>query len=204
MSTAAERQGALVRHVTADGLVRVDPPMLLGADQYFDLAGEEFGRSLLLSLANDGVEYCLRPEFTLPIVAQYVRQGLAGSPVAFSYLGPVFRQATDGPSEYVQAGVELLGQMDPDHALDDVLTFARRALSIYRLDAPDTHFGGIDLFEAVLAGADMPDVWRPRIRARFGHPDAMTRLLDRLAGARTPIRPMRRPNRSMPKPWPTT
>jgi ATP phosphoribosyltransferase regulatory subunit len=181
MSTAAERQASLVRLVTANGEVRVDPPMLLGADQYFDLAGEEFGRSLLLSLANDGIEYCLRPEFTLPIVVQYVKQGLAGSPVAFSYMGPVFRQAVDGPSEYIQMGVELLGQMDPDHALDDVLGFARHALEIYRLSTPDIRLGGVDLFEVVLAGADMPDVWRRRIRARFGHPDAMTRLLDRLA-----------------------
>src|SRR6185437_131501 len=160
---------------------RVNPPMLLEAGQYFELAGEEFGRSLLMSIANDGIEYCLRPEFTIPIVSQYVAQGLAGSPVAYGYMGPVFRQDAEGPSEHVQAGVELLGQIDPEQALDEVLTFARRSLGVYRITDPTIRLGGVGLFESVLAHAEMPDVWRPRIRARFGHPDAMNRLLDRLA-----------------------
>jgi ATP phosphoribosyltransferase regulatory subunit len=176
-----ERRTALAHLVEAEGVARVNPPMLLEAGQYFELAGEEFGRSLLMSLANDGIEYCLRPEFTVPIVAQYVAQGLAGSPVAYGYMGPVFRQGTEGPVEYVQAGVELLGQLDPEQALDEVLTFARRALGAYRITTPKVRLGGVELFEAVLAHAEMPDVWRPRIRARFGHPEAMTRLLDRLA-----------------------
>jgi ATP phosphoribosyltransferase regulatory subunit len=116
-------------------------------------------------------------------VSQYVTQGLAGSPVAYGYMGPVFRQDPSGPHEYVQAGVELLGQLDPEQALDEVLTFARRALSVYRLTTPRIRLGGVVLFEAILAHAEMPDVWRPRIRARFGHKDAMSRLLDRLAEA---------------------
>jgi len=176
-----ERRTALTHLVEAEGVARVNPPMLLEANQYFDLAGEEFGRSLLMTAANDGVEYCLRPEFTIPIVSQYVAQGLAGSPVAYGYMGPVFRQDGSGPHEYVQAGVELLGQLDPEQALDEVFTFARRALSVYRLMTPTIRLGGVGLFEAILANAPMPDVWRPRIRARFGHKDAMSRLLDRLA-----------------------
>jgi ATP phosphoribosyltransferase regulatory subunit len=100
-------------------------------------------------------------------------------------MGPVFRQSADGPSEYVQAGVELLGQIDPEQSLDEVLTFARRALGVYRLTSPAIRLGGVGLFEAILAAAQMPDVWRPRIRARFGHPDAMSRLLDRLADSHT-------------------
>jgi ATP phosphoribosyltransferase regulatory subunit len=176
-----ERRTALVHLVEAEGVARVNPPMLLEANQYFELAGEEFGRSLLMTAANDGIEYCLRPEFTIPIVSQYVSQGLAGSPVAYGYLGQVFRQDGEGPQEYVQAGVELLGQLDPEQALDEVLTFARRSLAVYRLMTPTVRLGSVGLFEGILANAEMPEVWRPRIRARFGHKDAMTRLLDRLA-----------------------
>jgi len=180
VSTAYERNLALIRLVEAEGIARVDPPMLLEANQYFELAGEEFGRSLMMSLGNDGVEYCLRPEFTIPIVAQYVKQGLAGAPAAYSYMGPVFRQNGTGPTEYVQAGVELLGQPDSDRALDEVLTFARRTLGVYGVAAPRIRLGGVALFEALLANADMPEAWRPRLRHRFGHPDAMARLLDRV------------------------
>ena len=196
MRTPGERRTALKHLIEADGVKRVNPPMLLTASQYFDLAGEEFGRRLLMTIANDGIEYCLRPDFTLPIVASYLQQGLAGAPVAYSYLGSVFRQRTKGPAEFEQAGLELLGQTDAEEALDEVLTFARRALGIYRITEPEIRLGGVGLFEAILANAEMPDVWRPRIRTRFGHPEAMTRLLDRLAdpymnngatGAKEPI-----------------
>lgn len=186
MKSPIDRRSAIVHLVEAEGVTRVNPPMLLSANQYFELAGEEFGRSLLMTLANDGIEYCLRPEFTIPIVAQYVAEGLAGSPVAYGYLGPVFRQGPEGPSEYEQAGVELLAHSDPEEALDEVLTFARRALGVYRITTPAIRLGGVGLFEAILANAEMPEVWRPRIRARFGHRDAMTRLLDRLADSHGP------------------
>src|SRR5690606_15875804 len=43
--------------------------------------------------------------------------------------------------------------------------------------------GGVGLFEALLVQADMPDAWRPRIRHRFGHPEALERLLNRLEAA---------------------
>ena len=99
MKPPHERRTALTHLVEAEGVARVNPPMLLEANQYFELAGEEFGRSLLMTVANDGVEYCLRPEFTIPIVSQYVAQGLAGSPVAYGYMGQVFRQDAEEVAE---------------------------------------------------------------------------------------------------------
>ncbi|HEV7719208.1 MAG TPA: ATP phosphoribosyltransferase regulatory subunit [Arsenicitalea sp.] len=181
MKSAAETRAALVRLVESEGVIRVNPPLLLPAAPYFDLAGEEFGRRLLLTTAQDGVEYCLRPDFTLPIASDYLVGNMIGTPTAYSYLGTVFRQRTSGPAEIEQAGLELLGQPDAGQALDQVLTFARWALAIYGVNAPQIKLGGIGLFEAFLAAADMPDAWRTRIRARFGHPDAMARLLERLA-----------------------
>jgi ATP phosphoribosyltransferase regulatory subunit len=107
--------------------------------------------------------------------------GHAEKPMAYSYLGMIFRQRDTGPAEIEQAGLEMLGQPDPDQALDQVLTFARWALAIYGVTAPTIRLGGVGLFEAFLAAADMPDAWRNRIRARFGHPEAMGKLMDRLA-----------------------
>ena len=65
--TPNERRGAMVRLVESKTVQRVAPPLLLPAGPYLDLAGEEFGRQLLLTTANNGVDYCLRPDFTLPI-----------------------------------------------------------------------------------------------------------------------------------------
>jgi ATP phosphoribosyltransferase involved in histidine biosynthesis len=181
MTNPAYRRAQLETLVEAQGGCRAPPPLLLKADPYFDLAGEEFGRRLLLTTDLTGAEYCLRPDFTLPIVTDYIAQG-AGSPAAFSYLGPIFRQRETGPAEFDQAGIELLAQPDGDIALDQVLTFARAALSLYGI-VPQVKLGGVGLFEALLAQADMPDAWRPRIRHRFGHTQAMDRLLTRLEQA---------------------
>ncbi|MBU1305223.1 MAG: ATP phosphoribosyltransferase regulatory subunit, partial [Alphaproteobacteria bacterium] len=160
---------------------RATPPLLLSADAYFDLAGEEFGRRLLLTTDATGAEHCLRPDFTLPIVQTYIADGV-GRPAAFSYLGPIFRQRETGAAEFDQAGIELLAQPDGDVALDQVLTFARAAISIFGV-TPDVRLGGVGLFEALLVQADMPDAWRPRIRNRFGHTEALQRLLARLEAA---------------------
>ncbi len=181
MTNAAYRRTQLEALVEAQGGCRATPPLLLRADPYFDLAGEEFGRRLLLTTDASGAEYCLRPDFTLPIVSDYIEQG-AGGAAAFSYLGPIFRQRETGPAEFDQAGIELLAQPDGDIALDQVLTFARAALSLYGV-TPEVRLGGVGLFEALLAQADMPDAWRPRIRHRFGHVEAMDRLLTRLEEA---------------------
>jgi len=181
MTNAAYRRAQLEALVEAQGGCRATPPLLLAADPYFDLAGEEFGRRLLLTTDASGAEYCLRPDFTLPIVADYIANG-AGQPAAFSYLGPIFRQRETGPAEFDQAGIELLAQPDGDVALDQVLTFARAALSLYGV-TPEVRLGGVGLFEALLVQADMPEAWRPRIRHRFGHVEAMDRLLTRLEQA---------------------
>jgi len=181
MTNAAFRRTQLDALVEAQGATRATPPLLLSADPYFDLAGEEFGRRLLLTTDTTGAEHCLRPDFTLPIVQAYIDDGV-GEPAAFSYMGPIFRQRETGPAEFDQAGIELLAQPDGNVALDQVLTFARAALSIFGV-APDIRLGGVGLFEALLVQADMPDAWRPRIRNRFGHTEALERLLARLEAA---------------------
>lgn len=165
--------------LNAEGISRVNPPVLLPADPYFDLAGEEFGQRLLLTVGADGVEYCLRPDFTLPIAQHYLASDGAGSPAAFSYHGPAFRQRQAGPAEFNQAGLELIGQRDAFAALDRVLVFASGSIAAFGLE-PRITFGSVEMFEKLLNQLDMPDVWRPRIRHRFGHPLALGRLLDRL------------------------
>lgn len=176
----SERRAAMVRLVESKTVQRVTPPLLLPASPYLDLAGEEFGRQLLLTTANNGIEYCLRPDFTLPIAKSYLDDGMLGVPGAFTYLGPIFRQENGVPVEYDQAGLELLGQPDAASALDQVLTFARWALAVYDVTAPGIRLGGVGLFEAFLAAMGISPQWQARIRHRFGHPVALGRLMDRL------------------------
>ncbi len=159
----SERRAAMVRLVESKTVQRVAPPLLVPAGPYLDLAGEEFGRQLLLTTANDGIEYCLRPDFTLPIAKSYLDDGMLGVPGAFTYFGPIFRQENGVPVEYDQAGLELLGQPDASSALDQVLTFARWALAIYDVTAPSIRLGGVGLFESFLAAMGISPQWQARI-----------------------------------------
>lgn len=175
-----DQRAALAALVAGEGVTEVSPPILLPANPFFDLAGEEFGRRLLLTNGANGEEYCLRPDFTLPIATAYLKSSASGSAAAFGYMGPIFRQRAQGPTEFEQAGLELIGQPDPDAALDKVFAFALSALKAYDVQ-PKVRLGSVAIFEALLDQLDLPDVWRPRIRHRFGNVTTMTSLLDRLA-----------------------
>jgi ATP phosphoribosyltransferase regulatory subunit len=181
MTSPSDRFAELTRLVEAHTVTRVTPPLLLPAAPYFELAGEEFGRNLLLTTTNNGVELCLRPDFTLPIAQSFLADGRAGTPSAYTYLGPIFRQLDAQPVEAQQAGLELLAQPDPELAIDQVLNFIRRVLTIYDIGAIRVRVGGVGLFEAFLEASGVPAAWRGRIRHRFGHPEALARLMERLA-----------------------
>ena len=186
MGAPASRREALKALVSAPGVSVSAPPILVPPAAYFDLAGEQFGARMILTQGTDGTDYCLRPDFTLPIAIDHIASG-AATPAAYGYLGPVFRQRADGPAEFDQAGMELLALPNADAALEKIIGFARETLAIFSPIAISVRVGDIDLFEALLAACDMPDVWRPRLRARFGHPEAMAALLDRLADPHTPV-----------------
>jgi len=176
VTVPAQGRAGLEALIAAPGVTRVSPPILVPADPYFHLAGEQMRRRLVLA-AGDGPDYCLRPDFTLPIARTYLAD--AKGPAAFSYLGPVFRSRAGKPVEFEQAGIELMAQPDADEALDTVFGFALDALSAYGISAPRIRLGSVAMFEALLAGVDLPAVWRPRLRDRFGD-TAIASLIDRL------------------------
>jgi len=160
---------------------RATPPVLQPAELYFDLAGETIGARLLLTTGADGTEYALRPEFTLAVAADYLASPEAGRAETIGYLGPVFRQRATGPAEFEQAGLEFFGHDESEDAFAKALHFAFETAGIYGLTGLRLRLGAVDLFEALLVSLQMPAIWRPRIRARLGYPDAMARLLGRLA-----------------------
>ena len=180
MTCSGSVRDQLAALVAQKGNRLMDPPVLLQASDYFDLAGEEFGRRLLLTEGADGRQYCLRPDFTLPIARHHLSL-TDPDPASYSYLGTVFRQRTDGPVEFAQAGLELLGYSNSRTALDRVFAFVHDAMDICQVSAPHVRLGSIELFEQLLADLDMPQVWRPRLQRRFGNKNAMAALVQRLA-----------------------
>ncbi len=175
-----ERKKSLIKLIEGEGAEIVSPSMLLPASVFFDLAGEEFGRRLLLTTGNNDVEYCLRPDFTLPIAIDFLENKNDIQSAAFGYIGSIFRQRATGAEEFNQAGIELLGQKNADTALNRVFDFALASLKIYKIK-PKIRIGSVEIFESLLENLDISKVWLPRIRHRFGQQKNMARLLERLA-----------------------
>src|SRR5271154_2695107 len=98
-------RGALAGHLEAAGYRLCEPPILQPASIFFD-SGEDMRSRLYLTSDLSGAEYCLRPEYTIPVCRLYLAQPTVGAPAAFCYCGPVFRFRSDGDSEFIQAGLE--------------------------------------------------------------------------------------------------
>ena len=104
------RAEALVASYERAGYARVAPAILQPAEPFLDLSGEDIRKRMYLTTAPGGGEFCLRPDLTIPVSLDYLASPLAGKPAGFCYLGPVFRHRSDGPREFLQAGIESFGR----------------------------------------------------------------------------------------------
>ncbi len=109
----------------AAGYHRIEPEILQPADIFLDLSGEEIRHRLLLTTDNEGREWALRPEFTIPVARAYLASGSLKE-AGYSYYGPVFRARSGEPSEHAGLLKAMQGQ-DPRAArgfVEDLLKIA--------------------------------------------------------------------------------
>ena len=76
------RQGRIIAHLTQAGHARSEPPILQPAAVFLDLAGEDIRGRLYITSDASGAEFCLRPEYTIPVCRDYLASAQAGSPAA--------------------------------------------------------------------------------------------------------------------------
>ncbi len=174
----AELVALFQREVEAE---MVEPAILLPADLFLDIAGEDIRRRLFLTSDAEGHELCLRPDFTIPICRHYLEHGAAGREAALGYFGPVFRQRTGESAEFLQAGIELFGNEDRAAADADVLALAFEAANLFAVDAPSVKIGDEGLFLALLDGLGLAAPLRRRLRGLFGMPQRLLGAVARLA-----------------------
>ncbi len=163
--TAAELRtvcGALTAHLQSAGYCLCEPPILQNAAIFFD-SGEDIRSRLYLTSDQSGADYCLRPEYTIPVCRHYVASSAAGGAAAFSYCGPVFRFRTDGPSEFLQAGLENFGRADREAADAEILGLALEAVAAVGQANLAVRIGDAGLFRALLDALDLSPQWRRRI-----------------------------------------
>jgi len=150
------------------GTVAVDVPIIQPADPFLDMAGEDLRRRIFLTESETGATLCLRPEFTIPVCLDHIASQ-AGTPRRYSYLGEVFRQRREGGNEFVQAGIEDLGDADAAGADARSVSDAHALLTrVLPGQALSIVLGDQAIFEAVLAALGLPRGWRMRLARAFG------------------------------------
>ena len=161
MTAPDARAEALVAHDERAGYARVAPAILQPAEPFLDLSGEDIRRRMFLTTDPDGRELCLRPDLTIPVSCGYLASPEAGEPLGFCYLAPVFRHRTDGPAEFIQAGIEAFGRRD---------TAAADALRTLAAEQEVDLSAALDLFESRTGflAAQGVDVSRIKFSTAFG------------------------------------
>jgi ATP phosphoribosyltransferase regulatory subunit len=158
-----------------------DVPILQPANPFLDMAGEDLRRRIFLTESETGETLCLRPEFTIPVCRDHIASQ-AGTPRRYGYIGEVFRQRRDGPSEFFQAGIEDLGERDTPVADARSVADAHALLARVLPGVPlAVTLGDQTLFEAVLAALGLPRGWRMRLARAFGSKPLLEAALADLA-----------------------
>ncbi|MGF1551363.1 MAG: ATP phosphoribosyltransferase [Paracoccaceae bacterium] len=170
------------------GYRTVAPPHLFEAEVLLDLYGEDVRTRAFLFPGAGGEEVCLRPDFTVPVALAHAETGWRRA-AKYAYRGPVFRRQPPGsgrPAEYLQAGIENFGALDPAAAEAQVLGLVLSGLDA--LDAGERRIvtGDLGIVFALLDALRVPERLRARLRRHVWRPARFHALLD-AASERVPL-----------------
>lgn len=181
---ALEEQAAAILGVfAAHGYIRAEPSVLQPADIFLDRSGEEIRRRTFAFADPAGNELCLRPDLTIPICRMHVAEG-GPLPARVCYNGLVFRHQPaepERPTQFYQAGVELIGLEDRAAAETEILTLAVESLRAAGLGDFTMKVGDLGLFSAFVDALDIPPQWRGRLKRHFWRAGYFEALLQRMS-----------------------
>jgi ATP phosphoribosyltransferase regulatory subunit len=183
------RARALVASYERAGYARVQPSILQPAEPFLDLSGEDIRKRMYLTADPQGRGLCLRPDLTIPVSRDYLASAKAGKAAGFCYLGSVFRHRNDGPSEFLQAGIESFGRADVAAADAEMLALGLEATGHFGVAGPDIRIGDVGLFAALIAALDLAPAWKRRLIKNFNHKSSLAQDLDRLTISASHTRP---------------
>jgi ATP phosphoribosyltransferase regulatory subunit len=165
------------------GYALTDCSVLQPAEIFLDRAGEEIRRRTFVLTDPAGQDLCLRPDLTIPVCRGHLASGGA-YPARLCYNGLVFRHQPaepERPTQFYQAGVELLGLEDRIAAETEILTLTVEALRGAGLKGFEMKVGDLGLFNAFVDALDIPPQWRGRLKRHFWRTGYFEALLERLS-----------------------
>ncbi len=160
---------ALLKLFGERGYTREEPAVLQPAEIFLDRSGEEIRRRTFTLMDPSGRELCLRPDLTIPICRQAV-QDKRKFPARIAYNGLVFRHQPgepQRPTQFFQAGVELLGLDDCAAGETEILALSIEALRVAGLSDFSLRIGDLALFGALVDALALPAQWRARLKRHF-------------------------------------
>lgn len=179
--SGADRLDALAALFKGRGFETVDPPVLQPLAPFLELSGEDVRRRMFLTADPTGREFCLRPDFTIPVALEHIERG--GGDGRFSYLGPVFRHRSGGAAEFLQAGVEWFGDDDAAGADAAIVALAVEAVGLAGVTDPAIRIGDVSLAAAVLDALGLPGIWRRRLWRQQGRTETLAEAFARADAA---------------------
>lgn len=163
---------ALLGLFAARGYAREEPSVLQPAELFLDRSGEEIRRRTFTLTDPSGRDLALRPDLTIAICRQAVEDRRA-FPARIAYNGLVFRHQpgeAQRPTQFFQAGVELLGLEDAAVGDNEILSLAVEALQACGLKDFSWRVGDLGLFGALVDALALPPQWRARLKRHFWRP----------------------------------
>ena len=175
---------AILRAFVTRGYSRVEPSVLQPAEIFLDRSGEEIRRRTFMLSDPAGNELVLRPDLTIPVCKAHLDVG-GKFPARLCYHGLAFRHQPaepDRPTQFWQAGAELLGSADRKAAEKEMLALTVEAVREAGLAQFDVKLGDLSLFAAFVDALDIPPQWRGRLKRHFWRSGYFEALLARLSG----------------------
>src|SRR5271170_7192018 len=130
ISALNDQAVTLLKLFGSRGYVREEPSVLQPADIFLDRSGEEIRRRTFTLTDLSGRELCLRPDLTIPI-CRYAVETSAKFPARICYNGLAFRHQPSEPhrpTQFFQAGAELLGLEDRAAGETEIMSLAVEGL----------------------------------------------------------------------------
>jgi ATP phosphoribosyltransferase regulatory subunit len=174
---------ALLKLFGTRGYAREEPSVLQPAEIFLDRSGEEIRRRTFTLMDPSGRELALRPDLTIPICREAVL-AQRSFPARISYNGLVFRHQPGEPhrpTQFFQAGVELLGLEDRAAGEREILSLVIEALRTAGLKDFSLRIGDVALFGALVDSLALPKQWRWRLKRHFWRAGYVENLIQWLA-----------------------
>jgi ATP phosphoribosyltransferase regulatory subunit len=182
IETLDAQAAAILGAFRARGYVSEEPSVLQPADIFLDRSGEEIRRRTFTLTDPSGRDLCLRPDLTIPICHQVVK-AKTPLPARICYNGLVFRHQPSEPhrpTQFFQAGAELLGLADRAAGETEIMTLTVEALRAAGLKDFSVKIGDLALFGALVDALDVPAQWRARLKRHFWRAGYFEALLARM------------------------